>query len=87
MFDGGGVWMDAAHRGAVAFTKRGLDRVQARGDIAAGEPASVPAAEVAAISMRQFRDVTEVAAISVRSVSGRGRGARDLGAVPRGGAF
>ncbi len=33
-------WMDAAHRGSVAFTGGGLGPVQARGEITPGEPAA-----------------------------------------------
>ena len=43
------VWMDAAHRGTMAFTERGLDPVQARGAPTAEEPASVHAAASAGV--------------------------------------
>ena len=41
--------MDAAHRGSVAFTERGLDPVQARGEIKPEEPAAVHRAAAAGV--------------------------------------
>ncbi|HWN71312.1 MAG TPA: DUF4157 domain-containing protein [Haliangium sp.] len=43
-------WMDAAHRGLTALAEHGPAAVQARGNVAAGEPGSIHAAAAAGVS-------------------------------------